>query len=431
MLNGLALSAVSETSQHKSRKIYKMGEVLGRGGQAVVLSAEDIRARRQVAMKVITDARSHLKDEIGILETMRHPNIMPVFDHGRILPQTLYIERSSLSIDEREYMAMMRANSGTVSSLEQHHRELLPISQIVSIADQVMAGVDFAHGEGVLHNDIKKANVLLHRHGTTTDQRYVRDTYLTAVVTDFGVARVNRDHGTLTRAENVRGTHTHVSPERAFGEDSVRGDVYATGVMLYELLTGSLPYDNEDMYGKWLDDVLARKVRVRNPNTISGLPMTLDRKAVLSVAIKAVSLDPRDRYQNMQTMRTSLHAEYRAAVRRQYGEDPLYVSRSAVQPKDQTENTFEVMIPLYRNEPSELSKHVIDPDRQRARHRRATTGSIDQPGRPLQRSLPVDTAEEQPVIRERMPGEKPSPRPRRAEIANGQPQGRHRYISTG
>jgi Tol biopolymer transport system component len=203
---------------------YTLERKLGAGGMATVYLARDIRHNRQVAIKVmdpdlaaVVGADRFLK-EIETTANLQHPNILQLFDSGRIDGTVFYV------------MPYVQGES-LRSRLKRETQ--LPIDEAIRIAADIAAGLDYAHRHGVVHRDVKPDNVLFH------DGR--------ALVADFGIARARtNDDGEhrLTRSGVSIGTPEYMSPEQAAGDPNVdsRTDVYALGVVMYEMLTGHRPF---------------------------------------------------------------------------------------------------------------------------------------------------------------------------------------------
>jgi len=207
---------------------YEITGILGRGGMGVVYRAEDKRIGRQVAIKTLTEGFSGQADmlerfyreaQAGILQ---HPNIVIVYDLG--------------DEDGVPFIVMEYVNGEPLDKIITSGRAV-PLIDKLSIIEQVCAALGYAHQRGVIHRDIKPANVIVQPDGH-------------AKIVDFGIARVqssNAETG-LTRTGNVIGTIHYIAPERLRGQPfDGRSDIFSTGVMLYLLLAGALPFSGEDM----------------------------------------------------------------------------------------------------------------------------------------------------------------------------------------
>ncbi len=202
---------------------YVVQRELGAGGMATVYLAEDVKHRRKVAIKVLRDDLSasvggaRFLREIEIAAQLQHPNILPLLDSG--------------DADGLLYYVMPFVEGQSLRQrLDREHE--LPVGDAVKLLIEVVDALAHAHEHGVVHRDIKPDNVMLSgRH---------------ALVTDFGVARAVSEAkgGTITTLGIALGTPAYMSPEQATADPSVdhRADIYAVGVMAYELLAGRLPF---------------------------------------------------------------------------------------------------------------------------------------------------------------------------------------------
>jgi serine/threonine-protein kinase len=202
---------------------YRLDRELGQGGMAIVYLAHDLRNNRKVAVKVlrreltaILGADRFLK-EIETTANLQHPHILPLFDSGEAGPFLYYVMPYVEGESLRDRLS---------------REKQLPIADAVRIGAQVGSALDYAHRRGVLHRDIKPENILL-QEGT-------------ALVADFGIglAVTNAGGARLTQTGLSLGTPAYMSPEQAAGERNVdaRSDVYALGVVCYEMVTGQPPF---------------------------------------------------------------------------------------------------------------------------------------------------------------------------------------------
>jgi len=215
---------------------YEIGEVIGRGGMAEVHEAHDVRLGRRVAIKILRpdlardpDFQVRFRREAQSAAALNHPNIVAVYDTGE---DRLDGEDGGPQIVV-PYIVMEFVDGMTLRQLLSAGRRLLP-ERALEIASGVLSALDYAHRHGIVHRDIKPANVMLTRTGDVK-------------VMDFGIARVINEAGaTITAASAVMGTAQYLSPEQARGEVvDARSDLYSTGVLLYELLTGRPPFIGE------------------------------------------------------------------------------------------------------------------------------------------------------------------------------------------
>ena len=206
---------------------FYIQEELGRGGMGRVFLAEQLEPHRQVALKVLSSAGHDLerrfRRETEVLASLEHPNIARLYEAGI----------ATVGAVDVPYLAMAYVEGST---LAEHARgQALSPQQKLALIAKIARAVHFAHTRGVIHRDLKPANILVDRHGEPR-------------VLDFGVARVvTEDSATrVTHAGEIIGTVPYMSWEQLLGDTAVadpRSDVYSLGVIAYELLTGSLPYD--------------------------------------------------------------------------------------------------------------------------------------------------------------------------------------------
>ena len=202
---------------------YHVTGELGRGGMGVVYRGEDRLIGRKVAIKTLTATTPELRERFfiearsGILS---HPNIVTIYELG---------EHEGSPFIAMEFVAG--------ESLEKalRTRKRLPLLEALSIMEQLCAGLGYAHGCGVVHRDVKPANILIRPDGRVT-------------IVDFGIARLADQTQQLTKTDALLGTFHYIAPERLKGEESDgRVDVWSAGVILYEMLTGELPFKGTDV----------------------------------------------------------------------------------------------------------------------------------------------------------------------------------------
>jgi serine/threonine-protein kinase len=204
---------------------YQLGEMIGTGGMADVYIAQDQRLSREVAVKILRSDLakdptfvSRFRKEAKAAAGLNHPGIVAVYDSGE---------------EPAPYIVMELVSGHTLRELI-HDGERLPLDRALEIGAGILEALDYSHQRGIVHRDIKPANIMI------TDKGDVK-------VMDFGIARAMDDLGaTLTSTWNVVGTAQYLSPEQALGEIAdTPTDIYSTGCLLYELLTGRPPYSGE------------------------------------------------------------------------------------------------------------------------------------------------------------------------------------------
>jgi len=265
---------------------YEIGELLGRGGMAEVRQGTDIRLGRTVAIKrlrtdLATDPtfQARFRREAQAAAGLNHPNIVSVYDTGEeMAPDATHVQ---------PYIVMEYVAGRTLRDVLNDGRKLLP-ERALEITNGVLDALDYSHRAGIIHRDIKPANVMLTPSGAVK-------------VMDFGIARAIADGtSTMTQTSAVVGTAQYLSPEQARGEtvDS-RSDVYSTGCLLYELLTGRPPFVGDSPFSVAYQHVReqADPPRVHNPD----LPAELD-----AIVMKSLAKKVDERYQSAAEMRTDI-----------------------------------------------------------------------------------------------------------------------------
>ena len=263
---------------------YQLDGVVGRGGMAEVYRAHDIRLDRTVAIKTLrTDlARDHtfqarFRREAQSAASLNHPSIVAVYDTGEDMATGLPVP----------YIVMEFVDGRTVRDLLQADHRLLP-ERALEIIDGVLGALDYSHQSGIVHRDIKPGNVMVTRNGDIK-------------VMDFGIARSMSDNqATMTQTAQVIGTAQYLSPEQARGERvDARSDLYSTGCLMYELLTGRPPFTGDSPVAIAYQHVRENPVP---PSVVDPeIPAWAD-----AIVLKAMAKDPADRYQSAAEMRMDI-----------------------------------------------------------------------------------------------------------------------------
>ncbi|HUB23301.1 MAG TPA: Stk1 family PASTA domain-containing Ser/Thr kinase, partial [Streptosporangiaceae bacterium] len=263
---------------------YELDGVVGRGGMAEVYRARDIRLDRIVAIKTLRAdlARDQIfqarfRREAQSAASLNHPSIVAVYDTGEDMANGFPVP----------YIVMEYVDGRTVRDLLQDGHRLLP-ERSLEIIDGVLRALDYSHQAGIVHRDIKPGNVMVTRNGDVK-------------VMDFGIARAMSDaQATMTQTAQVIGTAQYLSPEQARGErvDS-RSDLYSTGCLLYELLTGRPPFTGDSPVA-----IAYQHVR-ENPIPPSRVDPDVPAWAD-AIVLKAMAKSPADRYQTAADMRADL-----------------------------------------------------------------------------------------------------------------------------
>jgi serine/threonine-protein kinase len=272
---------------HRVGGRYELGEMLGRGGMAEVRKGNDVRLGRIVAVKRLrTDLASdptfqaRFRREAQSAASLNHPSIVAVYDTGE--------EMATDGTDVAQpYIVMEYVAGRTLREILREGRKILP-ERALEITSGVLAALDYSHRAGIVHRDIKPANVMLTPAGDVK-------------VMDFGIARAVADaSSTMTQTAAVVGTAQYLSPEQARGEtvDS-RSDVYSTGCLLYELLTGRPPFVGESPVSVAYQHV--REPAVPPSNLDADLPPEVD-----AIVMKALAKPVEERYQSAAAMRADI-----------------------------------------------------------------------------------------------------------------------------
>jgi serine/threonine protein kinase len=259
---------------------YRLEGRLGFGGMSTVHLALDLRLERQVAVKLLAE---HLADDPTFVSRFQreaqaaarlvHPNIVQIFDSG---------------LDERtgRHFIVMEYIEGQSCAEILRDDGWVEVDEGISIIEQACEGLNYAHRHGVVHRDVKPGNLLRAREGEVK-------------LADFGIAKAT-EQSSITQVGSVLGTAAYLAPEQARGEEAgPRADLYALGVVAYQLLSGRLPYEATSL------TELALKQQQEEPPTLDTLVAAVSPALADAIAI-ALALDPRDRYQTAREMGRAL-----------------------------------------------------------------------------------------------------------------------------
>lgn len=263
---------------------YRIVRQLGRGNMGVVYLAEDVHLRRQVALKLLAPTlvdgelfRQRFNRESHNAATLDHPNIIPVYAAGEAAGA--------------QYIAMRYVPGGDLRALLETNGPL-SLEQASAVIGAVADALDAAHTQGVIHRDVKPANILI-------DDRNGQEHYY---LSDFGIARNVSSAGSLTSTGQIMGTIDYLAPEQVQGKpvDS-RADLYALGCVLYHCLTGAVPFPRADIAALMWAHVheTPPPVTARRPD----LPPHIDH-----IVAKAMAKQPEDRYPTGRALASALHA---------------------------------------------------------------------------------------------------------------------------
>ena len=253
---------------------YEIIEIIGVGGMAVVYKAFDNIDNRIVAVKILKDEyltneefRRRFKNESKAIAVLSHPNIVKVFD---------------VSYGDRLQYIVMEYVEGITLKEYIEQQGVIDTREAVYFVTQILRALQHAHDKGIVHRDIKPQNIMLISDGTIK-------------VTDFGIARFSRSE-TKTMTETAIGSVHYISPEQAKGSvtDS-KSDLYSVGVVLYEMLTGKLPFQSDNAVSVALMQLQKDPIQPRqiNPN----IPVGLEQ-----IIMRAMQKNPNDRYQSASEM---------------------------------------------------------------------------------------------------------------------------------
>jgi len=262
--------------QYAGRRLgnYDLLELIGKGGMAAVYRAHQPSMNRSVAIKIMaktltTDESfvTRFKNEAYLIAQLEHAHILPVYDFG---------EEEGLL-----YIVMRYLPAGTLE--DRIGERGMPIREALALFKQLASALDYAHQRGVIHRDLKPTNVLVDAQGN-------------AFLTDFGIAKSLEDQTRLTGTGGVVGTPIYMSPEQGLGDPlDARSDIYALGVILYEMLAGQPPFT--------ADNPMA--VMLKHINDAPPPPSEFNPdipKAVEAVVMRALAKDPAERYETAQQM---------------------------------------------------------------------------------------------------------------------------------
>jgi hypothetical protein len=249
---------------------YRVIEKLGEGGMGVVYKAEDLHLERTVALKFLAPhtiedpaGKERLIREAKAAAALDHPNVCTVYEIGET--------------DEGVFLAMALVDGERLS--ERIAMRPLKLSEALDIASQTAQGLQSAHEKGIVHRDIKSSNLMINRQGQVK-------------IMDFGIAQLANEVR-LTRSMTILGTPGYLSPEQALGEKAdSRSDIWSLGLVLYEMVTGRLPFQS-DRRDALLYSIIHDE---HEPVTAlrAGLPVELDR-----ILDKTLAKDPSERYQHV------------------------------------------------------------------------------------------------------------------------------------
>ncbi len=261
---------------------YELRRRVAQGGMSEVYLGYDRRVRRKVAVKVLYGSNEpfvrRFEREALAVGTLSHDNILALYDFGEQRPWYYlvmpYIEGGTL----RDYLL---------------RRERLTLEEAGSFLNQIASALQYAHDHGVVHRDVKPSNILLRLDGH-------------AYLVDFGLAKAKMEAESLTHAGAMVGTPEYMAPEQSNGLHDYRSDIYSLGVVLYQMLTGRVPFTAESPVAVSLKHIQAQPPPPRELN--ADIPQSIE-----DVILKALEKDPNERYQEARI----LSAAYKKALQQE------------------------------------------------------------------------------------------------------------------
>jgi serine/threonine protein kinase len=267
--------------------IYEIKSELGRGGMATVYRAYDPRFEREVAVKVLPHELLHadpqfrlrFEREAKIIAQLEHSAIVPVYDVGEA--------------EGQPYFVMRHMNGGSLS--ERIKAGVFSIDEAAKILEVISPGLDEAHSKGIVHRDIKPSNILFDKRGNP-------------YISDFGIAKLTQGQSGSVTGSAIIGTPAYMAPEQAQGgEVDGRADIYALGIILFEMLTGKQPYEADTPMAVAIKHITDPVPRIRHSNP--KLPEGMD-----TIILKAMAKKKDDRYATAVEMTNALREVARSVT---------------------------------------------------------------------------------------------------------------------
>ena len=272
---------------------YRIIDTLGEGGMANVYLAEDIILQRKVAVKILRldlqdepQTQARFQREALATSELSHPNIVSVLDvgtdHGLPYMVMEYVDGPDL----KEYI---------------HKNSPLDLREVIRIMDQILSAVALAHKHNVIHRDLKPQNILMDKRGNIK-------------IADFGIA-VALNQSSITQTNSVMGSVHYMSPEQTRGGMVTKqSDIYSLGIILYELITGTVPFNGDTPVSIALKHAQEPIPSIRKQD--KSVPQALE-----NVVLKATAKDPRDRYASAQAMKADLDS----SLDPERSDEPIFV----------------------------------------------------------------------------------------------------------
>lgn len=307
---------------------YKIIRTIGKGGMAKVYLARDLILDRDVAVKLMAydfhndeDSIRRFKREALSTTELVHPNIVNIYD----------VEEA-----ENPYIVMEYVEGADLKEyIHDHHP--IPYKKSLAIMDQILEAVEYAHHNGIIHRDIKPQNILIDKEGNVK-------------ITDFGIA-VALSQNSITQTNSLLGSVHYLSPEQARGSMATKqSDIYSLGILLYELLTGDVPFDGESAVSialKHFQNPLPSLRQIDN-----RIPQPLE-----NVVLKATTKDANQRYSSVHEMKEDL----RTSLSPERSGEPIFEPRD---PNDEDTRVIEPIVTPYDsdNEQTQEIEPIVTPD---------------------------------------------------------------------
>lgn len=261
---------------------WRLEKKIGEGGMGAVYLAHDLQLDRKVAIKILASSLSHDAELVARFERearftagLEHPNIVPIYSVG--------------IFKNRPFMVMKYLEGKPLSALLRE-KHVLSLEEVLAMMRQLCAGLEFIHQKGYVHRDIKAGNIFISPAGLAT-------------ILDLGILRPRHNADSLTRTGMVMGTPQYMSPEQALGEREIdhRSDLYALAVVLYECLSGVLPFDSDSDLS-----IIQMQAHAQAPDICTRANWI--SRPVGDMVMRALAKRPPDRYQSAGELASALEA---------------------------------------------------------------------------------------------------------------------------